>query len=64
MIVCPKCSSPKSRVKELKSLPGFNRRYRICKECGEHFATKECHVIWRGHIKGWEEVRGPLEASE
>jgi len=64
MIACPKCSSPKSRVKELKSRPAFNRRYRICDECGAHFTTHEHQVVWQGKIKGWMTVRGPLEASE
>jgi len=64
MIACPKCSSPKSRVKELKSRPGFNRRYRICADCGHTYVTHENIVDWQGHIKGWGMARGPLEASE
>ena len=64
MIACPKCSSPKNAVKEVKSRPGFNRRYRLCAECGHTFVTKEILVIWQGRANGWEEVPGPLEAGE
>jgi transcriptional regulator NrdR family protein len=64
MIACPECSCPESTVRELKSRPGLNRRYRICKGCGAHFVTHENQAVWQGKGKGWVTVPGPLEAGE
>jgi transcriptional regulator NrdR family protein len=64
MIACPKCTSTKSRVRELKSKPGFNRRYRICVDCGHSFVTHEHIVVYEGKLKGMVTVPGPLEAGE
>ena len=64
MIACPKCTSTKSRVRELKSKPGFNRRYRICADCGHAYVTHEHIVVYEGKLKGMVAVPGPLEARE
>ena len=56
MIACPKCTSTKSRVRELKSKPGFNRRYRICADCGHAYVTHEHIVIYEGKLKPTQQL--------
>jgi hypothetical protein len=51
-------------VRELKSKPGFNRRYRICADCGHAYVTHEHIVVYEGKLKGMVTVPGPLEAGE
>lgn len=62
MIPCPNCSSTKNKVRELKSKPGYNRRYRVCDDCGEAFCTHERLVTYEGRDRGMVVVPGPLEA--
>lgn len=52
MIQCPHCGSTESTVKEVKSFPDFNRRYRVCSKCHNTYTTEEVLAVYAGRKRG------------
>lgn len=64
MINCPHCGSADSTVKETKSFPAFNRRYRVCSKCKKTYTTHEVLAVYAGKSTGMVEDLAPtLEAN-
>lgn len=52
MIKCPNCGSPKTMVRDVKSIDGRARRTRVCKNCANSFTTFEVLAVYAGRSRG------------
>jgi transcriptional regulator NrdR family protein len=60
VINCPHCGTPESTVREVKSFPDFNRRYRQCTKCKRTYCTHEVLAVYAGKRAGMVENMAPL----